>query len=88
MECPQCKTERDHKDFLGKSLCYKCIYRAKLKALPRSKTARLCVICNEIVPNNRPLYCSDKCKDEADKKRSLERYYAKKQKILLEGSDE
>lgn len=88
MECPQCKADRDTKDFLGKSICYKCTYREKLKLMPKSKKDRSCVLCNEIVPNNRIIYCSDKCKDEADRKRSLEKYYAKKQKILLEGSDE
>jgi predicted nucleic acid-binding Zn ribbon protein len=89
MECPQCKADREPKDFLqGKTLCYKCIYREKVKSLPRTKKDRSCALCNEIVPNNRLIYCSDKCKDEADRKRSYEKYHAKKERILMEGSDE
>lgn len=56
--------------------------------MPRHKEARICAICNELVPDKRLIYCSDKCKDEADRRRSLEKYYAKKERILLEGSDE
>jgi len=88
MECPQCKVVREPRDFMGKTLCYKCIYREKLKSMPRTKADKTCPLCNELVPNNRLIYCSEKCKDAADKKRSLEKYYAKKEKLLMGGVDE
>ncbi len=88
MECPQCKVDREPRDFLGKSLCYKCIYKEKMKSQPKRKSSRQCLLCEEPVPNNRLIYCSEECKDKADKKRSYEKYHAKKERILMEGSDE
>jgi len=87
MECPKCKIDRQLADFLGKDICFKCIYREKIKNLPRKKTDRLCPLCNEIVPSNRLIYCSEKCKDAQDRIRSLQKYYDKKMKLPDQGTE-
>lgn len=88
MECPRCRVDRGPKDFIRNILCYKCLYQEKMKSQPRRKVDRQCLLCEQPVPDKRLYYCSEECKDKADKKRSYEKYHAKKERILMEGSDE
>ena len=56
--CPGCTTDRESKDFYGKDLCYKCIYKQKLGQLLNK---RQCKICSKCVPKGRWQFCCDIC---------------------------
>jgi predicted nucleic acid-binding Zn ribbon protein len=57
MLCPICLIEREDKLFLGKEICYKCMYAQKVA----QANIRKCKECGEPIPGKRWTYCSDKC---------------------------
>lgn len=58
MICPECKEDRNERDFYGKELCYKCIYQYKIKNRIHDKKCRE---CGKKVPEPRWIYCSTEC---------------------------
>lgn len=58
MICPNCKKEKEPKDFLKKEICYKCEYKRKKKEI---KDKKICKICGTSLPDGRWKYCSDTC---------------------------
>lgn len=71
MICDSCKQERLIKDFINnQNICYRCIYRDKIKKTPkiRTKTPCYCRTCGQEVINikdlkkrQRTVFCSEKC---------------------------
>lgn len=74
MICPQCKEDREHKDFYGKFLCYRCVYFNKIN-LPKQKKCSYCK--NPYIAHNLRKFCSDKCASSSSKKKKQE-YWTKK----------
>lgn len=61
MICPECAEDRDFKDFLGKEVCYKCIYNAKIKGIIKISAIPVCVICKAVLSEGKRKFCSEEC---------------------------
>lgn len=67
MICPSCCIEKEEKDFLKKSTCYKCQYKEKVNVAKTLKR-KICKHCKTDLPKHRWRYCSEECLQEEAKK--------------------
>jgi len=58
-KCKDCNESKNIQDFLGKEICYKCIYAHK-KAIILKKAGK-CRMCEELLDVKRWIYCSLDC---------------------------
>jgi len=65
MLCPKCLRLRDEKDFFGKPWCYKCVYKEKLKKIPK-----ICKVCSIEIELPRSKYCSKACLEVMNRRRT------------------
>jgi hypothetical protein len=56
--CPECHIEMLDKDFFGKEVCYRCIYKVKMQ---NQENGKFCRICRSKINSSRWVYCSTKC---------------------------
>jgi hypothetical protein len=61
MLCPSCKTKREKKAFLGKKICYKCQYAAKVQ----EQEVRKCKECGKVLPTYKWKTCGGECAEKS-----------------------
>lgn len=75
MLCETCLEIREDKDFFnGNKICYKCIYKSKIKDINKDKPSNFCRICAKEVffdknakKRQRNVFCSKECATKGHK---------------------
>lgn len=67
IECPECKRFTNVNDFLGKDVCYRCLYKRKTQELKiENKKCKFCK--THELPPGRWVFCSKECAEKQDAK--------------------
>ena len=68
MICQICKLDRSVKDFLGKEICYKCVWNQKNTKVTELIPEKLCKICEKPLSSVKWKYCGQECADKGKNK--------------------